>query len=319
MGEIAITNDALQLNVPKRLVNSAIDNSSLEVIAAAAIIFAYKGDGRITDLSVKSLMNLFHCGCNRAKRILSRLKSDKEYFVYDEKKGTINVRSFKRHKGVMERGTHYSKSGKFSTKYKSCYCLKLDISDKSRLSINWVVKQLRYMLITCMIKTKNVKDGFTKSLVQNNTSRSTRDSELYQEKIGNVIGVSQPTVSRYVHQMADLGFISIDSSKPIPVYNRRTGEMYTHDEDLLSRNQFIVKDCVCVRYSNEYKITDAKHGKRVCNVIFDHIKRFRTPIVKQFTKKEVTETLSSLATAVEQSDFSHYVSFCNNPMMSMFF
>lgn len=316
MANIDITNDAIRLNVPKRLVDSAIANATLETIAAAAMIFAYKGDGRITDLSVKSLMKLFHCGCNRAKRILKRLKGDNDFFVYDDKKGTINVRSFKRHEGVMEYGIHTSKSGKFSKKYRSCYCLKLDISDKDSLSINNVIKQLRFLLISCMTKTKNVKDEFTKSLANNLTSpRSTRESELYQEKIGESIGVSQPTVSRYVRQMERLGLISIQSHKPIPIYNRRTGEMYTHDDVLLSRRQFLIKDCVCVRHSNEYQIINAKHGRQCCNIIFDHIRRLRfTP--KPFTRKEI-ETESAFHE--EPTNFIQFANFCNNPRMSMFF
>lgn len=239
------------------------DKSMWELFIFAVCIKCLKGSSGIYP-DIMKVRHMMKCSHNKAKRMIERAKCCDELFYYNQKKNYLVARTFthgKLNKTQWEGGIAYS-----------AYCFKFEYIPSPVISHYETSQFLRDRLILCAISAKERKNDF--QIVANLSTRSERAKALSALKLSHIAGVHHTTATRHINKLEQKGIVKVNRFDFVKVADFRSGEVFTDNPMLLSRQPFFRQGYLVVKDCNEYRLC-GDVGGRFTNIIFNHKKRHK--------------------------------------------
>lgn len=242
----------------------------MDLLALAVAMKAEQGNSGLYVKTPRDIQRVFGCSYRKAQRLIEQAKNCPNLFVYNPKTKFLCSRTFKR-------GCRYIHNEKYDKRLYYDNCIKIkreDILDKNgKISHIAIVRLIRQEMAMKALRARCPQMRYT--------SRNTRLATmipLTQQHIGNVVGYTQPTISRLLRKWEKAGKIAIERQPISFVNDLRHNDVI---KNYHGKKTFIFDGFECVREPNVYTILDVDAFSHCRNVIYNHPKRI-TDNVRSF-------------------------------------
>lgn len=252
--------NSIYINLPCRLAKRyRKDRAGWDLLVFAICLKLNRADSGMYLRDPKDIMKTFHCGYNKARRLMIQATSDKRLFHYNPQTKFIVARSFE-----IGCDTMWSR-GKHQRLFRMDDVIVITKRNDGTISHYEISSQLRDLLIKKMVRLHKPSDD-----LQSQQCHSETRKPLTQKFIGNCAGICQTTVSRRLRKMSARKEIAITSYPKIPVWDLEHGVVIN---DIPNRKPFISGRLAYVRDVNDYEILDDSIYCRFKHLIYNHKKR----------------------------------------------
>lgn len=261
---IEIYRDATKINIPLRLLDDVKNDKLHRQLLALSICIKCKWqDSLMRNVSIKSIMELIHCGHSTAKMLLQEAKRS-SIFIYNEKTNTLLARNFKK---------KYTR--KVTTKYGTSFMMYRVQIDKKEYTLRSIQKEFKRLLFENTVNAKERRDEFRRN-GKNNTIWSASNIALTQKYLVKKVGAkNRKAIYRLTKSLESEKLIRVDRTRPQIVSNCTSDDAMNHMVLDSSKHYWFDERCglLIAFTTNEYHLESRDETERFGNVIFNHKKR----------------------------------------------